>query len=94
MKFTQSAQADLLEAWLYIAEENPAAADQILETIAHEAETLSTQPLMGSARSELAVGVRSWPTSTRYILFYLADNYGVTGLRVLHHASDVRRIGF
>jgi plasmid stabilization system protein ParE len=94
VNFTQSAQADLLEAWLFIAEEHPAAADQILETIANEAETLSTQPLMGRARPELAVGVRSWPTSTRYILFYLADNYGVTVLRVLHHARDVRRIDF
>jgi len=28
--FTQSAQSDLLEAWLFIAEDNPAAADGVL----------------------------------------------------------------
>jgi plasmid stabilization system protein ParE len=30
--FTDRAQADLLEAWLYIAEENLAAADRVLDT--------------------------------------------------------------
>jgi plasmid stabilization system protein ParE len=49
---------------------------------------------MGRARPELADGVRSWPTSTPYILFYLADNEGITVLRVLHHAQDVRQVVF
>jgi toxin ParE1/3/4 len=30
---TQSAQTDLLEAWLYIAEENQQAADRMLDAI-------------------------------------------------------------
>ena len=29
----QSAQADLLEAWLYLAEENQQAADRMLDTV-------------------------------------------------------------
>jgi len=79
----------LLEAWLFIAEENIAAADGLIEAIHQEAQTLSFQPLMGRLRSELAEGVRSWPTSTRYILFYVPAEDGVTVLRVLHHARDV-----
>ncbi len=39
-------------------------------------------------------GLRSWPTSTPYLLFYLADEVGITVLRVLHHARDVRQIDF
>ena len=31
--FTERAQADLLEAWLYMAEDNLAAADQVLESL-------------------------------------------------------------
>ena len=79
----------MLEAWLFIAEENIAAADGLIEAIHQEAQTLSLQPLMGRSRSELAEGVRSWPTSTRYILFYVPAEDGVTVLRVLHHARDV-----
>ena len=90
----QSAQTDLLEAWLYVAEDNQQAADRILDAIEKEANTLLLQPLMGRARPELADGVRSWPSSTPYILFYLADDDGITMLRVLHHARDVRQVTF
>ena len=92
--FTQSAQTDLLEAWLFIAEESLAAADHVLDEIERESKILSLQPLMGRARADLATNVRSWPTSTSYILYYLAGNDGVTILRVLHHARDIQRIGF
>ena len=91
---SQSAQTDLLEAWLYIADENQPAADGVLDAIDKEAHTLLFEPLMGRARPELADGVRSWPTSTPYILFYMADDEGITVLRVLHHAQDVRRVVF
>jgi len=91
---SQSAQTDLLEAWLYIAEENLSAAHKLLDAINKEANTLALQPLMGRARPELADCLRSWPTSTPYLLFYLADEVGITVLRVLHHARDVRQIDF
>lgn len=91
--FTQSAQTDLLEAWLFIAEENQTAADRTLDTIERQAQALSSQPLIGRARPELAEGVRSWPTSTPYILYYLTDNDSVTILRVLHHARDIQSVG-
>lgn len=92
--FAQSAQTDLLEAWLYIAEENPVAADGVLDAIEKDAHLLALQPTMGRARPELAADVRSWPTSTAYILFYLVERQGITVLRVLHHARDVQAIEF
>ena len=49
--FSKSAKADLLEAWLFIAEENIEAADGVVDAIHHEAQTLSLQPMMGRARS-------------------------------------------
>jgi toxin ParE1/3/4 len=91
---SQSAHNDLLEAWLYIAEDNQPAADKLLDAINKEANRLALQPLMGRARPELADCLRSWPTSTPYLLFYLADDVGITVLRVLHHARDVRQIDF
>jgi plasmid stabilization system protein ParE len=90
--FSESAKTDLLEAWLFIAEESIDAADGVIEAIYQEAQTLSLQPLMGRLRSELADGVRSWPTSTRYILFYVPADDGVMVLRVLHHARDIPNV--
>jgi plasmid stabilization system protein ParE len=90
--FSESAKADLLETWVFIAEESIDAADGVIEAIHREAQTLSLQPLMGRVRSELTQGVRSWPTSTRYILFYVPAEDGVTVLRVLHHARDIPNV--
>ena len=92
--FTQLAQADLLEAWLYIAEDNLAAADRVLDTLEQESKALLLQPLMGRARPELGHQVRSWPSSTPYVLFYEVDGTDLTILRVLHHARDVGSASF
>lgn len=92
--FTERAQADLLEAWLYIAEDNLAAADKVLDTLEKEATLLLLQPLMGRARPELGSAVRSWPSSTPYLLFYEVDDMELTVLRVLHHARDIRSGSF
>ncbi len=91
---TQSAENDLLEAWLVVAEENITAADRMLDSIEREAAILSRQPMMGRARPELGDDVRSWPTSTPYLLFYLAQEHGITVLRALHHSRDIHRAWF
>ena len=89
LRYTASAENDLLEAWLYIAADNPQAADRVLDAIDSEAHLLVDHPHMGRERPELAPGLRSWPTSTPYILFYFSDAEGITVARVLHHARDI-----
>ncbi len=90
--FVGRAQQDLDEAWLYIAEESLSAADNMIATILREAKVLATQPLMGRQRPDLARGLRSWPTSTSYILFYAIKGDDVVVIRVLHHARDMQHI--
>ena len=92
VRYSLSAQTDLLEAWLFVAEEDTDAADRMLDVIEREGEGLRDQPLMGRTRSELGERVRSWSTSTPCILFYVVDDEGITVVRVLHHARDFRRI--
>lgn len=89
IRFTHSAETDLLELWVTIAEENLAAADEILDVIQATATLLGTQPEMGRARPELAEGLRSLPTRTPYLIFYLPDDDGLLVVRVLHHARDI-----
>lgn len=93
LRYSASAEDDLLEAWLYVAEDSSEAADRLLDRIDSEARALLMQPKMGRARDELATGLRSWPTATPYILFYFVDADGITIARVLHHARDVPAIG-
>jgi plasmid stabilization system protein ParE len=89
IRFTNSAEADLLELWLTIAEENLVAADESLDSIHATVSALGSQLEMGRARPELADGLRSFPTRTQYIIFYLPDADGLLVVRVLHHARDI-----
>jgi len=94
IQHSSSAENDLLEAWLYIAEDSIDAADRLLDQIDTETRTLLMQPRIGRARDELATGLRSWPTSTPYLIFYFIDVDGITIARVLHHARDVPALGY
>lgn len=89
VRLTHSAEADLLELWLYIAEENLVAADEALDSIQSTVSLLAAQPEMGRARPELADELRSFPTRTPYIIFYLPGDDGLLVVRVLHHARDI-----
>ena len=88
-RFPHAAEADLLEIWLTIAEHDPIAADGVLDTIHETSLLLGGQTEMGRARPELFDGLRSFPTRTRYILYYLVDGSNVVIVRVLHHARDI-----
>ena len=50
IRFTNSAETDLLELWLTIAEENLVAADESLDSIHATVSVLGGQPEMGRAR--------------------------------------------
>lgn len=89
IRYTNSAETDLLELWLTIAEDNLVAADESLDSIQSTVSLLATQPEMGRVRTELADGLRSFPTRTPYIIFYVPDEDGLLIVRVLHHARDI-----
>lgn len=44
---------------------------------------------MGRARPELADGLRSFPTRTPHIIFYMPGADQILVVRVLHHARDI-----
>jgi plasmid stabilization system protein ParE len=90
--YTNAARADLMEAWMFVAEESLYAADKLLDAIEESITFLAQQPLMGRGRPELRANLRSWPTTTPYILFYVPESDGLTLIRVLHHAQDVQSI--
>lgn len=90
--YSAIAESDLLEAWLYVAEDSVIAADRMLDQIEAEVIRLLDHPQMGRERRELSPGIRSWPTSTPYTLFYFPDEQGIIVARVLHHARDIQAI--
>lgn len=60
-----------------------------LDVIQAAVSVLSSQSEMGRARPELADGLRSFPTRTPYIIFYMLIDDHLLVVRVLHHARDI-----
>ncbi|KAB8314900.1 type II toxin-antitoxin system RelE/ParE family toxin [Tolypothrix campylonemoides VB511288] len=85
------AQDDLIEIWLYIAQDNQAAANRLLDTIDQKLKLLSDSPQMGQAREELAPSLRSFPVG-KYLLIYRPIPGGIELARVIHGARDIESL--
>ena len=86
----RSAQAerDLLDIWLYIAENNSRAADRLLDHIHATVQMLARYPQMGKRRDALRSGLRSF-TVGDYVVFYLQRDQGIVLVRVLSGYRDL-----
>lgn len=74
---------DLIEIWLYVAANNAAAADRLLDRFEARFELLATQPRSGMPRDDLGRGVRQ-VTIGEYLVFYATQCNPIEALRVLH----------
>jgi toxin ParE1/3/4 len=88
---TELAESDLSKIWLYIARDNPAAADRFVEKLRITCERLAQSPTLGRSRPELAFGLRSFPVGN-YLVFYFSTDDGIEVARVLHGARDLPRL--
>ena len=79
---SEQAEQDLIDLWTYIAEDNPAAADNLLDQIESVCKMLARSPLLGRAREELATGLRSFSVGD-YLIFYQPRKNGIVVVRVL-----------
>lgn len=90
---TPRARLDLVEVWSYIADDNEAAADQVLRCIDSVLSMLADTPLAGRARPELRPEIRSFPVGN-YILFYRVLPDAVDVVRVLSRYRDIGQEDF
>lgn len=87
-RVSDAASADLEEIWLYIAQDDPDAADRFIRTIVSRFPTLASMPRMGRHREELAAELRSFPVDN-FVIFYRPMDGGIEVVRVLHGARDL-----
>jgi toxin ParE1/3/4 len=85
---SDAASADLEEIWLFIAQDDPDAADRHLRNLVSRFPTLASMPEMERLREELAARLRSFPVGS-YVIFYRPIAGGVEIVRVLHGARDL-----
>ena len=90
--YQQVAKADLIDVWLFIAEDNMAAADAYIDRLQEASVLIAENPLIGSDRADIAEGVRSFAVDD-YVIYYERNETGVTVLRVWHSARDPASFG-
>ena len=90
-RITELAESDLAKIWLYIARDNPAAADQFIDKLRMQCQRLAAAPQRGRPRPEFAVDLRSNRVGN-YFIFYFPTDTGIEVARVLHSARDLPRI--
>lgn len=71
---TKRALRDLVDIWIYVAADSPAAADRLLETIDQSCQCLSQFPEMGRLRPELGLFVQGFPVGNYVVFFRLAPD--------------------
>ena len=71
--FSRQARRDMNEIWTYIAEDNAAAADELIDEFYQTTKTLSDNPKLGRRREDISDGLRSLHVGN-YIILYRKVN--------------------
>lgn len=88
---TERAEHDLIDIWLFIAKENPQAADQTLINIDDACQRLLDFPLSGPIRDDIAEGFRHLTVGNYLILYRVLDD-GIEIVRCLHGARNLKSL--
>lgn len=82
---------DLLDVWLTIAVDNPAAADAMIDRIWERCQALRQQPKMGPSRADIAPDCRQLSVGAYLVLYRITDDT-VELVRVIHGRRDLAAV--
>ena len=95
---TPAAEIDLINLWVYIARDNPAAADRVYQAAEKTFEALASMSGVGtiyrSKRTKLR-DLRFFPVKQfpNYVIYYREISEGIEIIRILHaHMEKHRRL--
>ena len=91
LSISPKAEADLIDIWLYVAEDQPVNADRLLDRLNDKALSLAETPGMGAARPSLSKGLKCFPVGS-YILYYRTTISELQLVRVLSASRDMENI--
>ncbi len=87
IKRTSKARTDAVEIWAYIARDNDAAADDLIDDIERRLESLARMPLSAEAVPFIGDQVRR-SSIGNYVIYYRPISDGIQVLRILHGARQ------
>ena len=91
--FTRLADSDLDEIWLWIAADNEAAANRLVDDIHEITLKLLKFPHMGRAADPLHPGARAF-VHGNYLIVYRPMDYGIAVLRIAHGSRELEMLAY
>jgi toxin ParE1/3/4 len=91
LRISPTAENDLIEIWLYIAEDQPVNADRFLDRLYSAMQKLAENPEIGVMRSYLFPDLRCFPVS-HYVIYYRTQISALEIVRVLSASRDIDAI--
>jgi toxin ParE1/3/4 len=88
---TAQAEEDLIDIWLYIAQDNPGAADRLLDEIEEKLSLLADHPQLGPARPDIAEECRYFSVGS-YLLLYRIILDGIELVRVVQGSRRLENL--
>ena len=85
---SKRARQDLIDIWRYIAEDDPQAADTVLDAIETKCGLLRNHPRLGPSREDIREGLRCLPVG-QYLVLYQIGTQCIRIVRVLHARRDL-----
>lgn len=87
-RIADSAEADMEDIWVYIAQHNADAADALMEKFRVRFASLARTPGIGRRRTDLRSDLRSFAVGN-YVIFYRELEPTIEIVRVLHGAMNL-----
>jgi toxin ParE1/3/4 len=90
-RLSAAAQGDLEDRWLHIAQDNPQAADRLLDAIEKKPVMLAKHPHLGRKCDELGPNLHRFPADS-CVIFYRIQTRHIETVRILHGARDIETV--
>lgn len=94
-RLSREAESDLEQIWIYIALDNPEAADGVVDFLEAQLQRLSRNPHIGRPRLDIcsdalcfAAGKPSW--RSQFLIFYRQESNGIAIARILEGHQDLQ----
>lgn len=84
-------EADLLDIWLYIAEDSPTNADRYLSRIEETVNKIADSPGMGRSAEHVRPGFRMFPIDN-YLFFYREIKGGIEAVSIVSGFRDLEHL--
>ena len=91
LRRTEQAERDLVDIWVYIARDNIAAADRLIDEMDDKTKNLAFYPKMGRERFDILSGVRSISVR-KYVILYRLTSDEIEILRYVHGRRDLKSV--